>query len=76
MINNNQLEVIFRNATEEELKEIESFIKTELREKKEKQKQKDKAIQNFLNAFNELQKLGVEVYAHDSWVEEIDFTFD
>jgi len=76
MLNNIQLEVILKNANEDELIEFKDFIETELCERKEKQKQKDKAIQNFLNAFNELQKLGVDVYAHDSWAEEDDFTFD
>lgn len=76
MLNNIQLEVILKNANEDELIEFKDFIETELCERKEKQKQKNKAIQNFLDAFHELQELGVDIYAHNSWVEEIDFTFE
>lgn len=66
----------WETLTSEELKEIKTSIETELHERKERQKQKDKAIQSFLNAFHELQELDIDIYAHNSWVQEIDFTFE
>lgn len=64
----------WETLTSEELKEIKTSIETELHERKERQK--DKAIQNFFRSFNELEELNVSVYFGDCPVRINDLCFE
>lgn len=65
----------WENFTDEELRQLRNSLNDELRERIERKK--DKAIQNFLHAFIELEKLNISVYFDgDCPIRKNDLSFE